>query len=198
MPRLARPAVPPYIEFPLIVGVPATRIEIPMNVSFHCPDCEASNIARIADDGASPLNCANCAWHRPISVAAKREEPLRTCLVCACDELFVRKDFPQRLGVTLVIIGFVLSSVAWFYYWIYWAFGILFFFAALDLVLWLTMGECLVCYRCQAHIRGVPTTGASPFELATFERYRQLAARLAKMPNASQTVQAAPRGRDPR
>jgi hypothetical protein len=103
--------------------------------------------------------------------------PLPRCLVCAGDDLYVRKDFPQRAGVAIVLIGFLLSSVAWYFYLIYWAFGILFFFAAIDLALWLSMGECLVCYRCHAQFRGWQTTGATPFHLETFERYRQVAAR---------------------
>jgi len=116
-----------------------------------------------------------------VGPAARDGDHLNQCLVCGSRELFVRKDFPQRLGLLLVVVGFVASSVAWFYYQIVLAFGILFLTAGIDVVLYVLMGEALVCYRCEAHYRQVGDLGGhAAFDLETHERYRQIAARLSE------------------
>jgi hypothetical protein len=103
---------------------------------------------------------------------------IERCLVCPSNELFARKDFPQRLGVALVVLGFIGSSIAWANYQVFWTFAILFFTALVDLVLYLVMGESLTCYRCQAQYRGVQEIERhGGFDLETHERYRQMAAR---------------------
>lgn len=106
---------------------------------------------------------------------------LARCIVCPSHELFIRKDFPQRLGVTIVILGFVASSIAWYFYQIVLTFAILFATALCDVLLYVLVGGVLVCYRCHAHYRGVSPSGEhAGFELETHERYRQQAARLAQ------------------
>jgi hypothetical protein len=93
----------------------------------------------------------------------------------------LRKDFPQRLGVAIVALGFIGSTIAWYYYWIYTAYAVLFATALLDVVLYFFVPAALVCYRCQAHYRHVAALDLhSPFSLETHERYRQQAARLAE------------------
>jgi hypothetical protein len=110
------------------------------------------------------------------AVSADRIE---RCLVCPSTELFARKDFPQRLGVALVVLGFIGSSIAWANYQVFWTFAILFFTALVDLVLYLVMGESLTCYRCQAQYRGAQEIERhGGFDLETHERYRQMAARI--------------------
>jgi hypothetical protein len=102
-------------------------------------------------------------------------------VVCPCTELFLRKDFPQRLGVAIVAAGFIGSTIAWYHHWIYTAYAALFATALLDVVLYLFVPMALVCYRCQAHYRQVDGLEShSPFSLETHERYRQQAARLAE------------------
>lgn len=150
-------------------------VKTTLKASFSCPRCEAAQSAALAP-GDETLVCGACRFERDFA-ALDPGAPLTHCLACGGDDLYVRKDFPQKLGIAIVAAGFLLSSIAWFYYLIYWAFGILFFFAAIDLALWLSMGECLVCYRCHAQFRGWSTAGAAPFHLETFERYRQVAAR---------------------
>jgi len=93
--------------------------------------------------------------------------------------LFIRKDFPQRVGVVLVAIGIIGSSIAWYYANVYWTFGILFATALIDVVLYLMVGDALMCYRCHAQYRSVEEMEThGEFELETHEKYRQLAARL--------------------
>ena len=149
-----------------------------MNVTYNCPACQRTTRAHLAADSAS-ISCTHC--QQPINVpnGAITGQRINRCLVCPSTELFARKDFPQRLGVALVVIGFVGSSIAWFNYQVLLTFTILFVTALIDLVLYIVMGESLTCYRCHAQYRGFEDIERhGGFDLETHERYRQMAARM--------------------
>jgi hypothetical protein len=147
-----------------------------MNLTFHCPRCDQPGRVEVPD-GAASVACPHCAGAMS-TVGSLDDGRVSRCIVCASGDLFVRKDFPQRLGVAIVVVGFVGSSVAWYFYRIYMAFAILFATALLDILLYQLVGFALVCYRCHAHYRGVRGLDShSPFSLETHERYRQQAAR---------------------
>jgi len=100
-------------------------------------------------------------------------------VVCPSKELYVRKDFSQKAGVTIVVLGFVLSSIAWYYRQPMLTYGILFATALIDVVLYVTVGNLLQCYRCHAQYRGLEKLDShEPFNLETHERYRQQELRL--------------------
>ena len=106
-------------------------------------------------------------------------DSVRRCLVCPSQDLYIRKDFPQRVGVLLVAVGVVGSSIAWHYANLPWTFGILFATALADLALYALVGDALMCYRCGAQYRGVAQMEShGQFNLETHEKYRQLAARM--------------------
>jgi hypothetical protein len=114
-------------------------------------------------------------------------EELSRCVVCPSEELYVRKDFPQRLGVAIVVLGIALSSITWYYRLVYLTYGIFFGTALLDFVMWLVMGNVLQCYRCQARYRGVAGIDRhGGFDLETHEKHRQQLARLAEAQAARQ------------
>jgi hypothetical protein len=116
-------------------------------------------------------------------VPALDSDRLDRCLVCPSSDLFVRKDFPQRLGVAIVVGGFLASSIAWYFHMVLTTFGILFASAFLDVCLYLVMGNVLECYRCHAQYRDVAQLETHPaFDLETHERYRQAAQRAASQP----------------
>jgi hypothetical protein len=149
-----------------------------MNVTYNCPACHRTTRANLAPDVES-IACTHCQQQVNVPVGAISGHQIHRCLVCPSTELFARKDFPQRLGVALVIIGFVGSSIAWFNYQVLLTFAILFLTALVDLVLYIVMGESLTCYRCHAQYRGFEEIERhGGFDLATHERYRQMAARL--------------------
>jgi hypothetical protein len=99
---------------------------------------------------------------------------LAACPECGCRELFVRKDFPQKLGLAVVLVAavaFVALSVrrATMYL------GVLALLAAVvvDAVLYLFVPKVTVCYRCRAEFRGMPVNPEhGGFELAVGEKYR--------------------------
>lgn len=153
-----------------------------MNVSFSCPRCQQSAHCEFSGD-ATEIECPNCTLKLQIPGDAFADGRLQRCLVCPSRDLFIRKDFPQRLGVAIVVAGFIGSSIAWYHYHVILTFAILFATALCDLALYLLVRGVLVCYRCHAHYRGIeaaPEHGS--FELATHERYRQQAARLTRRP----------------
>ena len=99
---------------------------------------------------------------------------LTACPKCGCRDLFVRKDFPQKLGLGIVAVAgiafLVLAARPGTFYLGVW---VLIGAALLDAVLWFFVGKVTVCYRCRAEFRGVPTDPRhGPFELAVAEKYR--------------------------
>ena len=149
-----------------------------MHVSFACPTCQRFARAALSND-ISEFGCPNCGQQIKVPSGALSNDQIHRCLVCPSTELYARKDFPQRLGVGLVIAGFIGSSIAWANYQVLWSFAILFGTALIDLVLYLVMGESLTCYRCHAQYRGFEQIERhGGFDLETHERYRQMAARL--------------------
>jgi len=161
-----------------------------MNVTYACPHCERTNQLGWELD-LPTLTCENCRQELHTPADSFERGHLRRCLVCPSTELFVRKDFPQRLGVTIVVLGLAASCIPWYYSLPLWTFAILFATALCDLVLYLMIGITLTCYRCGAQYRGVDETDQhGGFELATHERYRQQAARLAEIQDRTQRVRA--------
>jgi hypothetical protein len=152
-----------------------------MNVTFRCPQCDRSVRCRF-DQETSALICPVCGWTRPLTHQAVVDGRVIQCLVCSCKELFVRKDFNQRLGIAIIVSGFIASSVAWFYVRPLITYAILFATALVDVLLYVIMGNLLQCYRCHSEYRevaGLEEHGM--FRLETHERFRQQAARVKEL-----------------
>ena len=140
-----------------------------MNVCFACPTCERP--ARINVDAPTDWQCPGCE-HRQHFDAAPSTLPC--CVVCGNHELFKKKDFPHWLGMTILVVACVGSAYTYLCYekWLTWA--ILIGSAIIDGGLYLMVGDAVVCYRCEAHYRGLtPTDEHKPFEITVGERYRQ-------------------------
>ncbi len=79
----------------------------------------------------------------------------------------MRKDFPQRVGVALVAIGVVGSSIAWYHADLAWTFGILFATALADVLLYAVVGNALNVLPLR---RPVPRGGGPGFARAVQPR----------------------------
>ncbi|MFN7804743.1 MAG: hypothetical protein ACK5TO_12040 [Planctomycetaceae bacterium] len=151
-----------------------------MLVRFCCPRCESQNRANLVDGADTRLRCTQCEWSGRDLTHIPGGRPDK-CLVCGCSDLWRQKDFPQRLGVAMVVAGVIGSTWFIFHYQPVWAMGVLLFFALLDMLLYAWMPDVLVCYRCNARYRDPQPGAAYPaFQLETSERYRQESRRLAE------------------
>ncbi len=149
-----------------------------MRLAFLCPRCEQHNAVAL-DKPVARVSCTECDWSRTLGDQELTDSGPVRCLTCGCDDLWRQKDFPQRLGLTFVGLGILLSSIAWAYTRPVLAIGILMGFALLDLLLYAFMPDVLVCYRCGAKYKDVTIDENHPrFDLETAERYRQEAIRL--------------------
>jgi hypothetical protein len=151
-----------------------------MNLTFACPQCEQSGRVDLAPDAAR-LTCPHCQTAIQIPPRSFVDSQLQRCLVCPSRDVYLRKDFPQRLGVWIVVLGFAASTVTWAYSRPIWTFAILFATALVDVVLYLVMPNAVSCYHCGAQYRGLPhCDGYSGFDLETHERHRQQWLRIAE------------------
>ncbi|HEX6961820.1 MAG TPA: hypothetical protein VF175_08140 [Lacipirellula sp.] len=156
-----------------------------MHVTYACQTCHAA-VRQDFDESTASLRCPHCQQQINLPPGAVEDRRVRRCLVCPSHDLFVRKDFPQRLGVLLVMVGIIGSSIAWYNASLMWTFGILFTTALADLLLFTFVGNALMCYRCGAQYRGVAEMEThGQFNLETHEKYRQQAARVSATPHRS-------------
>ncbi len=141
-----------------------------MNVRFSCPACDAPAGADLPAGAA--WQCSACDHRQPLSASA--DGTLTACAVCGNHELYKRKDFPHALGMTILVVACAASVLThWLYHW-YLTWVILIGTALFDGLLYLWVGDVVVCYRCNAHHRGyVPNLEHQGHELTVAERYRQ-------------------------
>lgn len=174
-----------------------------MRITYACPACDAT-VTHDRVETRPQLDCPHCAatlavppeaitWvaadGTPVAQGTGRVR-LRRCVVCPSTELFARKDFPQRLGVAIVVAGFAASCVTWSQYLLVPTFAILFGTALLDVLLYLLMPECLTCYRCAARYRGDGVADDhGGFDLETHEKHRQQRARTAGMAEGRRSLE---------
>jgi hypothetical protein len=149
-----------------------------MQLFFTCPKCDTVGITD-ATESSRVLKCHSCDWHRQFPATdIKGETPLR-CLACGNEDLWRQKDFPQGLGLLMVIAGATMATIAWAWYEPLISMGILMVFALIDMLLFVFMKDVLVCYRCRARHRKAEIPDDHPrFDLELNERYRQEEKRL--------------------
>ncbi len=149
-----------------------------MQIQSACPQCGLKLRCEVTAAGGGP-QCAACGWSRPVGQDELPAGKPARCLICGCRDLWRQKDFPPALGLGIVFIGIVASSIAVFYYRPLVAIGVLMACALADLLLFQLKDDVLVCYRCKARHRHVHPGEQYPvFNLDVAERYRQEAHRL--------------------
>jgi uncharacterized protein (DUF983 family) len=155
-----------------------------VDVCFACPVCDRP--ARVGVDKPVDWQCPGCDHRQHVPAA---DPALPACVVCGNHELYKKKDFPHWLGMT-ILVGACVASVltyGWYEKWLTWA--ILLGSAAFDGLLYLWVGDAVVCYRCEAHYKGLAKDDIhAPFELTVGERYRQERLRREQLRDASKTA----------
>jgi hypothetical protein len=106
-----------------------------------------------------------------ISEATRQGQVVDRCPVCRGSEFFIRKDFPQRLGLAIVVI-FGLAAVYYFTVSVLIAWSILAAAVVVDLIIYAFLGRVTICYACRAEFRKCPLNPSHDgFDLATSEKY---------------------------
>jgi hypothetical protein len=146
-----------------------------MELTYRCPGCGA--VARVSPAESCPgADCGACGRRVELRGASFDETGLRACPLCATEDLYVQKDFPQTLGLVIVAAGFLASTVFWYYDWPVAALSILLASALADMALFYLVPDVTICYRCLSQVRGGgsnPSGRLRGFDLAVGERYRQ-------------------------
>src|SRR5262249_40141658 len=139
-------------------------------LSVACPKCETWY--GIVRPGADVRQCPACGAAHTLPPLSG-DGQLQGCGYCGNEQLYRKKDFPHGIGMTVLTLALVLFFIFAIRYQYAMAWGILLGTAALDALLYLYVGDVVVCYRCGAIHRGVASRSFDPHELAISERYRQ-------------------------
>jgi DNA-directed RNA polymerase subunit RPC12/RpoP len=139
-----------------------------MQFVARCPKCDAA-LPVSADDAPSTIKCGRCGREIPLSTSEniREDRAVDRCPVCSGTDFYIRKDFNPKLGLTVVIIGALISAA--FYWWgrDLIAYSILAAAALIDLVVYSRLKDITVCYRCHTEFRGAYERRARAFDLHT-------------------------------
>lgn len=139
-----------------------------MQIVAKCPKCDASLPVNAADAPAA-IKCGACGREISLTITAavKGDTGVDSCPVCGGGDFYIRKDFDPKVGLTLVIIGALISAG---FYWFgrdLIAYSILASAALIDLVVYGRLKDVTVCYRCHSEFRGQYPRTAPAFDLHT-------------------------------
>lgn len=145
-----------------------------MNVIARCPKCDAG-LPVSASESPDAIKCGGCGHVLPLvfTDALRGDVEVDACPVCRGSDFYLRKDFDPKVGLTVVIIGALISAV---FYWFgedLIAYSILGGAALVDLVVYGRLGDVTVCYRCHSEFRGKYRRAASHFDLHTADVLEQ-------------------------
>jgi hypothetical protein len=132
-------------------------------IDFGCPACGKEAIAGLDGRG----RCTSCGADTPLDLSPLLRETriVDRCPACAGDQLYVQRDFNQKAGLAIVVLGAVLAPFTPYY-------ASLWIAAAVDAGLYLLLPEITVCYRCHAHFRGFARNPKhQAFDLHVAEQY---------------------------
>jgi cytochrome c553 len=145
-----------------------------VQILAKCPKCDAS-LPVAAGEAPVSITCGRC--HRNIPLAwsgpLQQDRGVDVCPVCQGRDFYVRKDFDPKVGLTVVIVGALISGG---FYWFgrdLVAYSILAGAVLIDLVVYRRLRDLTVCYRCHAEFRGAYRPTAAAFDLHTADVLEQ-------------------------
>ncbi len=145
-----------------------------MHVVARCATCGAG-LPVAAAEAPSAIRCGRCGRDIPLAVsdALRTDAAVDRCAVCSGSDFYLRKDFDPKLGLTVVVIGGLISAV---FYWFgkdFIAYSILGGAALIDLVVYGRLKDLTICYRCHSEFRGSYPRTAGTFDLHTADVLEQ-------------------------
>ena len=132
-------------------------------IAFACAGCREE----VAAPPGAPATCAACGSVTTLDVpeGLRGGGAVEACPACGGRQLYVQRDFNQKAGLAVVVVGAALAPFTPFY-------SSLFVAAAIDAALYMVLPEITVCYRCHAHFRGFARNPRhEAFDLHLAEQY---------------------------
>jgi len=132
-------------------------------IAFACPRCGQEALAGLEGAG----RCPSCGAEAPLVLPARVRDDrlLEQCPACGSKQLYVQRDFNQKAGLAIVVVGAALAPFTPFY-------SSLIAAALVDAALYAVLPEITVCYRCHAHFRGFARNPQhAAFDLHIAEQY---------------------------
>jgi uncharacterized protein (DUF983 family) len=134
-----------------------------LEIAFSCPRCRKEALAGL--DGQARCGSCGAETTLPVPSAMRESRVVDTCPACGSSMLYVQRDFNQKVGLAIVIVGAVLAPFTPFY-------SSLMVAALIDALLYALLPEITVCYRCHAHFRGFARNPRhQAFDLHLAEQY---------------------------
>jgi hypothetical protein len=139
-----------------------------MLILAKCPNCDAGLPVNVSDAPAA-IKCGGCGRDIPLAVSAalRTGAEVDRCPVCDGADFYIRKDFDPKIGLTVVIVGALISAAFYWYGRDLIAYGILGGAALIDLAVYGRLKDLAVCYRCHSEFRGAFPKTKSAFDLHT-------------------------------
>jgi len=132
-------------------------------IAFPCPRCGQEALAGLDGRG----RCRSCGEEATLAISPTTRESrvVDACPACGSALLYVQRDFNQKAGLTIVVVGAVLAPFTPYY-------SSLIVAALVDALLFALLPEITVCYRCHAHFRGFARNPRhQAFDLHVAEQY---------------------------
>ena len=145
-----------------------------MLIVAKCPKCDAGLPIR-AEEAPPAITCGRCGRDITLSFSdsLRADRGVDRCPLCLGADFYTRKDFDPKIGLTVVVIGAVMSGA---FYWFdrdLVAYGVLAAAVLVDLVVYGQLKDVTVCYRCHSEFRGAYERTAPAFDLHTADVLEQ-------------------------
>lgn len=141
-------------------------------INFKCPECEIE--LETAPKYANGMCCTHCGSNTLLAPSKEMIDggPVNICAACGHDNLYIQKDVNRSLGLTIVVIGVLISVMFFARNQPIYAMLALVTMAAIDWIVYFIVGEVAVCYACHALYRGFERNpNHVGFNLELLERY---------------------------
>src|SRR5438128_2117075 len=86
-----------------------------MQILAKCPKCDAG-LPLAAGEAPDAIKCGGCGRDIPLTVsdALRDDRAVDCCPVCKGTDFYARKDFDPKIGLTVVVVGALISGA---FYW---------------------------------------------------------------------------------
>jgi hypothetical protein len=139
-----------------------------VQILAKCAKCDAG-LPVVAAEAPSAITCGGCGRDIPLKCtdAVRADRAVDRCPVCDGADFYMRKDFDPKIGLTVVIIGALISAAFYWYGRDLIAYSILGAATLIDLMIYGRLKDLTVCYRCHSEFRGGFEHKAVAFDLHT-------------------------------